>query len=636
MPPGASPKIQIPRWIQLVGLPVLLLLIWVVAGRVFHVVFLFLVASLIALLFDPLVRWLSSVQLGRFRIRRGFSVAFVYLVFAAALIAVIWGLATVIVDQTKTAANRFDTYFTVVHGQPPRTDADRDVDRLQHWLDDHGLASIKVQERGHRWVKQIREKDVTKYTGKVVDFVEGAAISVGKFLFAAVVVLVASIYMLLDFDRLARGIDRRFPPHPNSEPLLVRMEQAVAGYVKGQFLISLIIGASAGVGMWILGALGLVPGADKYALLFGAWVGLTELIPYLGPWLGAIPAAIYAIVVDPISILWVAGLFLIIHQVEGHIVVPNVMGSALRLHPLLVIFGLLAGGEIYGLAGILVALPLLAAARAAYEFFGERVQLEPWGTAGPIDVEVEVEPQPPPVAPVPEPEAETEVREAAAPHPPVRQLTSLLAARGVGRRFGDHVALEPTDVEVRGGEVLALVGPNGAGKSTLLGILAGALPPSEGKVELGPNVRAGWMPQRPAHYGRLSARQNLELFARLQGVAGADALLARLELPADERPASTLSVGNRQRLDLAISLLGDPQVLLLDEPTAALDPRQRRRLWETARGVRDAGGAVVLVTQNVEDLEHVADRVVMLLDGRVVFDGPVADYRRSEEAGALR
>jgi predicted PurR-regulated permease PerM len=185
------------------------------------------------------------------------------------------------------------------------------------------------------------------------------------------------------------------------------MERAVAGYVKGQLLVSLIIGASAGVGMWILGALGLVPGADKYALVFGAWVGVTELIPYLGPWLGAIPAAIYALVVDPISLLWVTILFLVIHQVEGHVVVPNVMGSALRLHPLLVIFGLLAGGEIYGLAGILVALPLLAAARAAYEFFGERVQLEPWRSAAPVDVEVEVEP--PPVARVPEPEGEAEV-----------------------------------------------------------------------------------------------------------------------------------------------------------------------------------------------------------------------------------
>jgi ABC-2 type transport system ATP-binding protein len=212
---------------------------------------------------------------------------------------------------------------------------------------------------------------------------------------------------------------------------------------------------------------------------------------------------------------------------------------------------------------------------------------------------------------------------------------AFLAARGVTRRFGDHVALHPTDLDVRPGEALALVGPNGAGKSTLLAILAGALEPSEGSVERHEGVRAGWMPQRPAHYGRLSPRQNLELFAGLEGAGDPGELLARLELPDDDRPAASLSVGNRQRLDLAISLLPDPHVLLLDEPTAALDPRQRRRLWETARGVRAAGGAVVLVTQNLEDLEHVADRVAALLEGRVVFDGAVAGYLSSEAAGAL-
>ncbi len=211
----------------------------------------------------------------------------------------------------------------------------------------------------------------------------------------------------------------------------------------------------------------------------------------------------------------------------------------------------------------------------------------------------------------------------------------LLAARGVSRTFGDHVALEPTSVEIRPGEVLVLVGPNGAGKSTLLAILAGALSPSSGSVELEDAVRVGWMPQRPAHYGRLSARQNLALFARLEGAGDGAALLARLELPDDDRPASTLSVGNRQRLDLAISLLGDPHVLLLDEPTAALDPRQRRRLWETAAAVRAGGGAVVLVTQNVDDLEHVADRVAVLLAGKVVFAGPVADYHSSDAAETL-
>lgn len=204
---------------------------------------------------------------------------------------------------------------------------------------------------------------------------------------------------------------------------------------------------------------------------------------------------------------------------------------------------------------------------------------------------------------------------------------SLLSARGVARSYGDRVALEPTDFAVNAGESVALVGPNGAGKSTLLAILAGALAPTEGTVEHAHALRVGWMPQKPAHYGRLSARQNLELFARLEGAGDAAALLERLELPADDRPAATLSVGNRQRLDLAISLLPDPQVLLLDEPTAALDPRQRRRLWETARAVRDGGGAVVFVTQNHEDLERVADRVIGLLDGRVAYDGPVAGYR---------
>jgi len=144
------------------------------------------------------------------------------------------------------------------------------------------------------------------------------------------------------------------------------------------------------------------------------------------------------------------------------------------------------------------------------------------------------------------------------------------------------------------------------------------------------------MPQRPAHYARLSARQNLELFARLEHAedarAAAERLLAEFELPADGRPAAALSVGNRQRLDLAIAVLGRPSVLLLDEPTAALDPRQRRRLWEAAARLRDEGGAVVLVTQNVEDLERIADRVAVLLEGELIFDGPLAEYRVSSAA----
>jgi len=395
-PPGLPPRVQIPRWIQLVGLPLLVLLGWVVANTAAHTVILFLVAALIALLLDPVV-----LTLGAFKVRRGISVALVYLTFAAAFVLAIVAITTVVVGQTKTAADRFNEYFTVPHGRIHQTSADRDVDRLQHWLDSHHLQNINIEKSGHRLVKRIRQRDVGRYTHKIVNFLEGAAISIGKGLFDAVLVLVISIYMLLDMQRLARRVDKRFPPH-GGRPLISRMEHALVSYVRGQAALSLIIGTSAGVGLWVLGLTGLLPHGDTYALVFGGWVALTEVLPYLGPWLGAVPPAIYALVVHPFSVIWVAILFLAIHQAEGHVVVPKVMGSALRLHPLLVIFGLLAGTNIDGLPGALLALPVLAVGRATWEFFSERLVFESWVGGGAIPVAVE------PVAIPAAPEAERE------------------------------------------------------------------------------------------------------------------------------------------------------------------------------------------------------------------------------------
>jgi predicted PurR-regulated permease PerM len=377
-----TPTIRVPRWIQLVGLPVGLLIVWMLAGTVGHVLFLFLTAAVIAFLLNPLVR-----DLRRTRLPRGAAVALVFLVFAAAVTFVVLALGGVVVDQTRSAADRIDDYVTV-EDTTGQTGAEQDIDRLQEWLDTHGLERIQIQEQATDWIDNLGAGEVSGYTQDAISFAQGAAFSIVVMLFNLVLIVVIAIYMLLDMERLESAIDRRFPPGPGPA-LTRRIERALAGYVRGQLILSTVIGLSAGVGMWLLGTTGLVPGAERYALLFGVWTAVIEVIPYIGPWLSAVPPTIYALVVDPVSALWVLALFVFIYQVEGHIVVPNVMANALRLHPLLVIFGLLAGGELYGIAGVLMALPTMAAARAIWEFFSERLRLDPWegdGVADEIDL----------------------------------------------------------------------------------------------------------------------------------------------------------------------------------------------------------------------------------------------------------
>jgi predicted PurR-regulated permease PerM len=385
---SGPPPIRVPRWIQLVGLPVLVFLAFLLARTLGHVLFLFLTASVIAFTLNPLVR-----DLQRLRLPRGLSVAVVAVIFLTAFIGLLVALGTVVVSETRSAADRIDTYLTEESPLTGQTGVEVDVDRLQAWLDDHGLEGIRIEEQLDDMTESIGAGDVSGYVQDAISFAQGAALSVILFLFSAVLVVVISIYMLLDMPRLERSIDRRFPPHAGL-PLTQRIERALWGYVKGQAILSVVIGTSAGVGMWILGTTGLVEGAEEYALLFGLWTAFIEVIPYIGPWLSAVPPAIYALVVDPVGVLWVAALFVFIYQVEGHVVVPNVMASALRLHPLLVIFGLLAGGALYGIPGVLVALPTMAAGRAIWEFFGERIDLESWDDlrGGGVPVEVELEP----------------------------------------------------------------------------------------------------------------------------------------------------------------------------------------------------------------------------------------------------
>ena len=217
---------------------------------------------------------------------------------------------------------------------------------------------------------------------------------------------------------------------------------------------------------------------------------------------------------------------------------------------------------------------------------------------------------------------------------PGRVLTPpLLSAHGVTRRFGRRVVLEPTDLEVAAGEVVALGGPNGAGKSTLLAILAGALRPSGGSVAAAVAGRldaAAARALRPAHPAREPRALRPPGRPRGRRAAAVDRALSEVGLDVEERRAAELSVGNQQRLNLAIGLLGEPSVLLLDEPTASLDARRRGALWELVARVRGAGGGVLFATHNLDEARRVADRLLVLEEGRLVYQGPPAGYREEQ------
>lgn len=214
-----------------------------------------------------------------------------------------------------------------------------------------------------------------------------------------------------------------------------------------------------------------------------------------------------------------------------------------------------------------------------------------------------------------------------------------LRALGLTKRYGERAALREVSFDVHPGQLVAIIGPNGAGKTTLLSILAGIAPATSGGVEHDPGG-TGWVPQHSAIYAKLSVAENLRLFARLEGAADPEPVVERmlaqagLEDRANDEVAR-LSGGNRQRVNIAVGLVGEPSVLLLDEPSSSLDPRQRERLWDFVGGLTKHGTTVVYSTHNVGEAERYADRVLVLADGELLFDGTPSELEQAVAASDL-
>ncbi|WP_149259744.1 ATP-binding cassette domain-containing protein [Actinomadura sp. K4S16] len=224
---------------------------------------------------------------------------------------------------------------------------------------------------------------------------------------------------------------------------------------------------------------------------------------------------------------------------------------------------------------------------------------------------------------------------------------------GLRKAFGDKTVLAGVDFEVPRGTVFSLLGPNGAGKTTVVRILSTLIPADGGEVSVagrdlgrdpdGVRRAIGVTGQYSAVDGLLTGRENLILMADLHrlGKAGgrraAAELLERFDLvEAADRTAATYSGGMRRRLDIAMTLIGDPQIIFLDEPTTGLDPRSRRTMWEIIRELVRGGVTVFLTTQYLEEADHLADRIAVLDGGRLVAEGTSDELKRLVPGGHVR
>jgi predicted PurR-regulated permease PerM len=370
-PPAAAPVV-VPRWVQLVAVLLGGFAVYAVAHAAGPVLLLFITAAIIALILNPVV---ATFQ--RARVPRGLAILIVYAGFFAALALAGALLANPVAEQFSTFR---DDVPSIVRSANERL-AD-----VQDYFDRKNI-NVEVKKQGQTALQTVQQR-VVGGTDEVVSFGTDIVTRIITAGFGLILVFVLSIYMLIYGERigaLARGL---MPPGDGTreDDFPYRVNKAVGGYVRAQLLFSLLMGVGAGVGLYLLGVLGIFPDGETYALIFGAFFGLMELIPYVGPFLGAAPPVLVALFQDPLTAVWVSLFFVALQQIEGHIVAPTVFGHALRINPLLVIFALLFGGELYGIIGALLSLPTAAVLRETVVYLREHTVFEPWGTASPLAV----------------------------------------------------------------------------------------------------------------------------------------------------------------------------------------------------------------------------------------------------------
>jgi len=354
-------RITIPRWVQFILIPVAIFLALYFIRAASHAVFVFLISTIIALLLNPVV-----LGLGRIKCPRWLAVPLVYLAFAAVVVVVFVFLGPPLIRQ-------FQRLFEAIPGW---LDSLNDLlADLEGWLASHNL-DVNLQFN----------------TSDIVDWLQshstesiGTLLSVGWNVMGALVNLVltviVSFYMLIDGRRIFRFLCRLAPGEPDVRQSYVRgLQSAFSRWIRGQALLGATIAVACGLAIWIMSwdVVGVWPEGGQYALLFGLWAGVTEVIPYVGPFIGAVPPVIAAFFHSPTAALVVVIAYVVIQQLESHILTPNIMGSSVGVHPLIVMFALLAGAQIGGILGMLATLPILAMLKHTLTFYEFKFSKSPW------------------------------------------------------------------------------------------------------------------------------------------------------------------------------------------------------------------------------------------------------------------
>jgi predicted PurR-regulated permease PerM len=369
LPPPPPAPLVVPQGVQLVLLLVALLGLWIAARAARHVVEIIVIASLIALILNPFVEFLS-----RRGLPRGIAIPITYLT----LLLVLAGIG---VALAQPISNQIDVFQ---HNIPNLVaQANKRLDALQRFFNHHGI-HIQLEKQGHTALDTIQSK-LLKSSSSILSFTTSLLKSTANAALSLVLIFVMSVYLLV-YGRQIGGLARRWLPPSDGTPeddYPLRVQRAVAGYVRAQLAFSVVMGTTAGLALFAFGLMGIFPDGRTYAFAFGAFFGVMELVPFIGPVLGAIPPVAVALFQNPLTALWVVLLFIGLQQLEGHVVAPQIFGRALRINPLIVIVALLFGDAIYGIIGALIALPVSAVLRETIIYLRRHVVLEPWRPRAP-------------------------------------------------------------------------------------------------------------------------------------------------------------------------------------------------------------------------------------------------------------